>query len=153
MAFPASTQRLDDALVKINNLANSLKTQVLSVRNRSAGAPVSRQEILNLHLIIQNTLDAWQAIAAAVNTADLVARAKEEYGDPALDIQAEYSAMRTAAIALRDYIYGFIPTDAGSGQPLLYTWNSDATKSLIEESSASTSDFRNNCDALIVTIG
>jgi len=79
--------------------------------------------------------------------------AKTQYDDAALDIAAEYTAMRDAAIALRDWIHTNMPADAGSGAVLLESLNADGSLSPLTVSSAASAGFRTEADAFIATIG
>ena len=90
------------------------------------------------------------AISAAVP--GLSQYAKDQYNDQALDIVAEYNAMKAAAEGVRDWIFGAIPTDAGSGAALLEVYDQGGNPTDITSTVGQTSGFRAAADVFLATV-
>lgn len=148
MAFPASQQRLADALAVISSGALALKNQVQRLRDDSAAGDTNRDRYVGLMRAITDNTTRWQQAAGVGGLAEY---AQDQYDNVSLDVAAEYLAMRTAALALRDWIFANIPM---SGQtPLTYNLLSDGTQVPLTFTSAQTAGFRTEADAFIGTVG
>lgn len=150
MAFPASQSRLENVLDTIQKRASQIKNEVQSLRDTSATNNVARSRFANLMRSLQQTIDEWDALSS---TPGLAAYAQEQFNDPTLDLAAEYTAMRAAAVTLRDWIFNAIPTHSPSGAALMSILNADGTVTPIEVTPAQSSGFRTEADIFIATIG
>jgi hypothetical protein len=153
MAFRASTQIKTDALTEVKQGAVRAKALATQLRNAMAAGNTSAQTILNLLLQVKTLIDRWGALAA---TPGLAAYAQDQENDPAYDVAAEFTAMRSALVAVRDRIINDLPTataPAGAvGRIAVYTI--DATGALIADAftPAQTVNLRADLDAFIATI-
>lgn len=130
MAFPASTQRLSQALDGASGAALRIK-----------------QQAQQLHA----TITSW-AVAAA--PPGLPAYAQAQWGSDQINVSAEFTAMRNAAVALRDWILSVFPKDAGTGAFLVSSYDlTTAAETPLTFSTAATAQFRTLADALTGTIG
>jgi len=150
MAFPASQQRLASALEQIAISANRIKQSTQAIRDASASGPIERMRVVNFQRQLSDTIEKWDQ---ASSVPGLGQYAQEQYSNAGLDITSEYSAMRSAAVALRDWIQANMPKDSVSGAALLQSLNADGSFSELTFSSAETASFRTNADTLIATIG
>src|SRR5690349_14140460 len=103
MAFPASRQTLSNALASASALAVSVKTEVQFLRDRSALGSTGRESYLRLQRTLSAAVTSWDAYLLVPGIA---AYAQSQYGDVSIDIAAEFSAMRSAALTLRNWIHG-----------------------------------------------
>lgn len=145
MAFPASTLTLEAGWSDFRALALTVKRKTTQLRDLSAAGTTDRVLYVKLRGILDNAVTQWAAILA--ETSGLQAYARDQLEDQSLDLSAEYTAMRNAAIALRDWLDANIPTGAGGAvlerqiddTPLVFT-------------SGQTAGFRTEADTLIATI-
>jgi hypothetical protein len=149
MAFPASQARLESTLAQVMGTAFKVKGAAVRLRADTSAGPVARSRFVGLMTDLERSVATWDALAS---TPGLAAYAKTQFDDPALDIAAEFTAMRAAAVTLRDWIFNNLPKDAGSGAVLLYTLETDGTLSDLTVSTAATAGFRAAADAFIATI-
>jgi len=66
---------------------------------------------------------------------------------------SEYTAMRTEALALRDWIFTNIPRDPGTGAVLISTVDEGGNEVPLVVTSGQSATFRAQADAFIATIG
>lgn len=149
MAFPASQIMLKNALDSVAINATRIKGEVDSMNARSAAGDVPREDFWNLQQRLQHTIDVWDVNAQVPG---LVQYAKDQYNDPALDIVAEYNAMRAAAITLRDWIFGAIPTAAQDGAARLRIIDTQGNETPIMVTTAQSANFRTEAAAFSATI-
>lgn len=147
MAFPASSSTTFEALSQIKATAVRIRDQVTNLRNISAAGTASRPSFVNLQKQLNRAIVLWDLYSS---TPGLSQYAKDQHGDQVLDIVAEYTAMRAAAVSLRDWIFNNMPKTGSS--PLLYNLNADGTLTELTFTSSQTAAFRTECDALIATI-
>jgi len=150
MTFPASQQRLASALDQIAIGANRIKHAAQSIRDDSSSGPITRMRAVSLQRQLWDTINRWDQAASVPGLAQY---AQDQYANSGLDIASEYSAMRAAAVALRDWIHANMPTDSESGAVLLQSLNADGSLSELTFSTSETAGLRTNADALIATIG
>lgn len=148
MAFPASQQTLEDALVSVRNTAVKLRGAVQTLRNQSAAGDTNRSDYTNLQRSITVSLQQWDQAAAVPG---LSAYAQSQYNDGTLDIAAEYTAMRASAVALRQWVFDNIPKQGSS--PLLYTIDLEGALTNMTVTPAQTAGFRTEADVFLATIG
>jgi hypothetical protein len=105
---------------------------------------------LTLQARLSEAIVRWGELAIVPG---LAAYAQAQYGNPSLDIAAEFTAMRNAAITLRDWIFNNFPRDAGTGAALVSTYAQDGTASELTFTSAQTAGFRTVADSFTNTVG
>lgn len=96
----------------------------------SASGNITITEAKLFRKVIDGVITEWDVYAS---TPGLAQYAKDQLNDQTYDIVAEYNAMRTAAIALRDWLDANIPAEPS------YT-------------PAQTAGFRTAADAFLATI-
>lgn len=149
MAFPASQQTLAEALSIASAIATKAKGQVQALRNASAAGLTGRHAYLSLQARLSEAIVRWAELAA---TPGLGPYAQAQYGNASLDIAAEFTAMRNAAIVLRDWVHNNFPKDSGTGAALVYSYTQDGTPTELTFTSAQTAGFRTQADAFISTV-
>lgn len=148
MAFPASQQTLAAGLAEASQIASGLKSGVQRLRDQSAVGATSRAAYLGLLAQLGNAVNRWVVIAAIPG---MGAYAQSQYGNAALNIGAEFTAMRNAAVALQNWIFTNFPKDAG-GAVLLTTVDVNGVQTSLEFTSQQVSGFRTQADAFVATI-
>lgn len=149
MAWPASTQSLDNAFTVSNNTANQLKSQTQSVRNNSVSNDTLRSNLISLQRNLDRGVDRWAIAKALPGIVDYV---RDQFNDPTMDVATEFNAMVNAATDLRDWIHANMPTGAG-GAVLERSVNVDGTYTDLVFTSAQLADFRTEADTFIAAIG
>lgn len=132
MAFPASSYTKDRAWREICSLAIGMRDAVQVLRDKAAAGSTSLADYIRLHTKLVAGLNAWSVL---VQTPGLQAYAQDAINDPALDLVAEYQAMRSATVAVRDWI-----STNGEGTGLVVTTTESA-------------GFLVVADAMIATVG
>ena len=127
MAWPASIQRLDDALAGVDRTALALQARAISIRDSSLSGPISRYTVVNFLREVVNAVGVFDA--ASTLGAPLVAYARDQKNDQTIDVAAEFTAMRNAADGLATWINANFPTDAGSGAVLLQSMDASGNLS------------------------
>ena len=150
MAFPASTVSAEQAWDTIRRGAVRLSGTVTALRNASAAGDTEVPRYVQLHRLLVETIDEWDAVSS---TPGLQAYARDQIDNQALDLAAEFTAMRNAAIALRDWIFTNLPTDSVTGAVAQYIVDAQSAVTSVTVSTAQTATFRTNADALLTTIG
>ena len=150
MAFPASTITQQEAWDGIRKSASLLKTRVNQLSALSASGDTSRSSYISLLKILDTAIDQWVIFAAVPN---LEVYARNQLADQTIDITIEYSAMRAAAISLRDWLFNVLPTDSVTGAILEQTVDVNGTRTELVFTTVQTAQFRTNVTALVVTIG
>lgn len=145
MAFRVSTS-LYAEYQQIKNTARGLRSFCLEKMNKMAAQSVTRREVNE---------DLGGALVRAIEvfataSDDMVATAKEQEQDPLYDVQAEFTAMRTACIAARNEIINTSPTQAGT--LLERDINADGTLTDLTFAPAQTANLRTLLQGVIDTI-
>lgn len=149
MAFPASQQTVEDALKNIRSTAIRARDESQSLSDRSAAGNVPRADFITLQRRLQHAINIWDANQAVPG---LVQYARDQYDDQALNIGTEYTAMRAAAISLRDWVFNNIPTDSGSGAVLLETIDNAGVSTAIQVTPGQSATFRTEVAAFVATV-
>ena len=148
MAFPATQITLEAAWSKIRARAVKIKANTQALVDASAAGDTQRSAYVSLMQLLTQTIDDW---AGAASTPGLQPYARDQVSDPTLDLQAEYLAMRTAAISLRDWIGANLPK---SGDALLeYSIDSLGNRTALTLTTAQTAGFRSQAQNLLNSIG
>lgn len=149
MAWPASAQNLNNGLAMVNATANKLRGRVQTLSAASAVGATSRQQYLDLQRSLDEAISTWVAVAALPG---IVAYAREQFDNPAMDVAAEFAAMRNAAITLRDWINTNFPRDATTQAVLVYTYSSSGVPTELTFTTGQTAVFRTQASAFTTTI-
>lgn len=149
MAWPASQQTKEDGLAEVNREALALKRDAQNRRDALASGDQTGQFVLGIAGRMNTAIAIFDRVSAITGVG---AYAQDQFEDSGLDISAEFSAMRSAAIAVRDRIVSDLPTDA-SGFLSIRTLNADGTITERTFTPAQTANLRADLDALIATIG
>jgi len=149
MAFPASQGTLASSLQEASNIAVRLKGLAQQVRTASAAGDTGRSIYLTLQARLAEGAARWAQIGAVPGIA---AYAQEQYGNGSLDVVAEFTTMRNAVLALRDWIFNNFPKDGGSSAALVFVYNVDGVPSELTFTSVQTIQFRVEADAFIATV-
>lgn len=148
MPFPASAQTQADALAMARRTATTLKSYAQKVRDVMVANTVSANQVENVMGEFKSAIEVWDAAKAVPGIA---AYAQAQYDDATLDIAAEFTAMLTAAQAVRDWVIANVPTDA-SGWVLLHKYEIDGAITVRQFTPAQTAGLRTALDSFIVTI-
>lgn len=154
MAWPASKTILFDRFTALNRTALRLRAQVKEVRDKAVLAPVTRQTLLELQRYLDDGYDRFAAIGS-LPQADrdaLVAYARDQFNDPALDVVAEFVAMRDGALSLRNWINTNFPRDAGTGAVLVATVDENGIATPLTFTVVQLAWFVTQADAFLATI-
>lgn len=149
MAYPATTQSLQDAIALADANANKVKTFTQSLRNASAAGPVGRQGVIELVGVLTRAITAWNGVAARPGIA---AYAQAQKGNGSLDVAAEFTAMVTQATSLRDWIVNNFPRDAASQAALIWVYDANGNPQELTFTTLDLAQFRTRADAVIATI-
>lgn len=149
MSFPASTITKQDAWSELCRLALRIKNKTEHLRNLSAAGDTYRTLYIDLQQSLDDVIERWAQLAA---TPGLEAYARDQIGDNSLNLTTAYTTMRTAAIALRDWINNNLPRDATTQAVLIYTVNAIGDRTELTFTTAQTAPFRTVADAFISTI-
>jgi len=149
MAMPSSSsntlqmrwQRIKDTNGYVKNQCDSLIAQVTVTRRRGL-------EIANL---LADALSALDALTVNAIASGLLAYAQAQENDPALDIPAAYSAMRTQIVATQDWLVANFPKD-GSGNLAVYVFNGGKRFADVPLSAGELVAFKAQLTALAATI-
>ena len=110
MAFPASTQALSEGLNAATREAGRIKAFSSRAASVMRGGPVSGNQVLQIMSEMSAALALWDRVAALPGIQQY---ARDQYSDQALDIGVEFTNMRNAAIAVRDWVVANFPVSAG----------------------------------------
>lgn len=149
MAFPGTNSTLATTWSDACAQAAGLKSLATVISTNSAAGPIPRQTIIDFLRALATGIVRWQS---AAETPGIVAYAREQVDNPALDIVAEFNAMVNAAIALRDWIVANFPKDAASGAWLVATFGSDGRPTSLTFTTAQLAQFRTNVGTFTATI-
>lgn len=148
MAFPSSTQSLDAVWMGSQSTAARIRTQAQETRNTSAAGNISTKVILDF---ATGLADAIQDLDTAAATPGIAQYARDQLANPALDIAAEFTAMRAQMVATRDWIGTNFPADVNS-YLLFIQFTAERRFTYRQFTSAQTAGLRTQLDALIATI-
>lgn len=146
MSFPATSLTLQTAWDNFRREALKVKNLVQSLRDQSAAGDTQRTRYVTLRIEMNDALAQWVFILA--NTTGLEAYARDQEENQAIDLSAEYIAMRDAVTVLRDWIDNNIPTANPSGAVLERL--PDGTKLTL--TTVQTADFRTEADLVLAAI-
>lgn len=108
MSFNASSVTLENALRELREVARQEKTNLAAWSSALTGS-VTALWALDVHTNIVNALAFMDARASLTG---MSAYAQAQLGSPTYDIAAEYSTMKNALLAVRDWLRSNIPSNA-----------------------------------------
>lgn len=148
MAWPTSVT-LDLALKNVDKQAVFLKTEFQRIRGLITSRPQIRRGAYSWVRNIQTALDIFDQAAAIPGVVQFV---RDEKRDQALNVGAEFTAMRNAAAAVQAEIVNIIPTHNPSGALLLQTGDAQGNLSDLTLTVAEMSSLVPLLDAYIATV-
>ncbi len=149
MAFPATTLTSQQAWDRIRRQALDIRDIVQALRNDSAAGNTERRRYVFTQRRLQIAIDEWDALST---TPGLQAYARDQLDDQTLNLATEFTQMRAAAIALRDWIFANVPTHAGTGAQLLTAYSVDGLGTELTFNTGQTGQFRTEADTFLATI-
>lgn len=153
MTFRASTQIKADGLSEAKRLAVDLKAFAQDHRMALAAGNVSANLVIQ---IMQTFRDFIVRLAVIASVPGMAAYAIDQENDVTYDVAAEFTAMRNAAIAVRDRIIAEMPKAnspaAVAGRAAVQTLNADGSVSTAVFTPAQTANLRTDLDTFIATI-
>lgn len=150
MAFPSSTTKdsLASAWGLIQGRAAQIKIHAQEISNTSAAGDISAKVIVDYATILA---DAVVAIDKAAAISGIAAYASAQIGDPTLDVVTEFTNMRAAIVATRNWIIANFPKDA-NGYLLFVSFTADGRYTFRNLTTTQTAGLRTQIAALIATI-
>lgn len=141
MAWPASTFTLQTILDSVDGHAANLKAAGERISTDSAANGSDRDTLLRFAQLLSAGINQWTFAASIPEMASFARTAKRDAG---IDVAAEFSAMLTSAIALRDWIVANVPAP---------TIGSDGYYTNQTFTVAQTAPLRTRIAAFVATIG
>jgi len=108
MAF--NTQSLSKGLQKAENEAIRVKAFATGARNALIAGNVSANAVIQIMTNIKSTIEVWDTVSSLPG---IVQYARDQYDNQAYDVAVEFTAMRTQAVAVRDWIITNFPSSGG----------------------------------------
>lgn len=133
MSYPASTKLLQRALDEFDGIALRIKSQVQTLRNRSAGGTTKISEYVHMSRLLDNAVEQWDRIITDVDTAKFREYVRAQKNNLSVDVIAEGISMRAQAVQLSDWIKASVPSE--------------------DLSTVQTAAFRTRADSFTGTIG
>ena len=149
MAYPASALNTAYAFAALNASAKRLMDSVTIIRAEAAVQNIARPRFIGLIGEIAQAVAQWDILAA---TPGLAVYAQAQLNDPTIDIVVEYTAMRIAAVTLRDWIFNNFPTDVGTGAVLELTVDNMGVRTPLYFTPAQLTGFVTAADAYLLTV-
>ena len=109
MAF--KTDGLGKAYQKAQNVSIRVKQFATSARNALIAGNVSANAVIQIMTNLKSTIEVWDSVSALSGIGQF---AKDQEDDQAYDVVAEFIAMRTEAVAARDWVITNFPKDNAS---------------------------------------
>jgi hypothetical protein len=150
MAFPASQQLLVSGLQSAIANANQIKQLSTVIKAQSEAGDIERKQLIGLMRLLSRAITEWAGVRALSGVSQY---AKDQYANAGLDIVAEFVAMETEAIALRDWIASNFPKDIGSGAWLVEFYDTSGAATSLVFTTVELVGFRSRVDSLLATIG
>jgi hypothetical protein len=154
MAFRATSQIKADGYSEAKRLALSMKNYAQSHHDALAAGNVSANAIIfNLLQEFKSAIEKWDSIAAIPG---INAYAQDQEDDANYNIGAEFTAMVSAAEAVRDRIVAEMPKATQppgvAGRIAVHTLAADGSISVTSFTPAQTASLRTDLTAFIATI-
>jgi len=152
MAYPLNIRRLSTALDIIENELWAIYASVNKLRTLAIAGDTARPLFIGLQSKITKSISSIDGVLAAVDVPSLIAFAQEQYADTNLDIATEFTSAKTAAIALRDWIYNNFPKEITTSAVLENTLTQDGDRVPLVFNAAQRAAFVAKCDTFLLTI-
>lgn len=108
MAF--RTDGLDKAYTKAQNESIRIKAFAKDASAGLSAGNVSANAVIQIMTRMKSVIEEWDKVSSLVGIGDY---AKSVENDPAYDVAAEFIAMRSAAVAVRDWVINNFPSAGG----------------------------------------
>ena len=108
MAF--KTDGLSKAYSKAQNESIRVKQFATSARNALIAGPVSANAVIQIMTNLKSSIEVWDSVSSLSGIAQY---AKDQEDDQTYDVVAEFLAMETEAIAVRDWVITNFPAVGG----------------------------------------
>lgn len=149
MAFPSTSK------TSLAGMWAAIKATSGSIKNRcgqvASASSINRKELLDFANFLADARDTFAAYAEQASTNGLVAYAREQENDPALDVQAEYVAMRNAIVAVQSWIVTNFPKNA-QNELCVYTFDGNSRFANISLTGPQITAFKSQVASLAATI-
>ena len=151
MAFPANTLTTELAFDVIRSNAIRVQNLAQALRDESAAGPTENIRYVGLQATISSAVANMDAVSG---TPGLEQYIRDQINDQTVDLVAEFTAMRSAMLTLRTWIFNNIPNDGTPGEYNLLVYDVDGQEpTALVVTSAQTATFRTQADAMLATIG
>lgn len=150
MAFPTTygaRPQLARALIDSIATAAQIKTTASNLSARSSAGPIIGRDVIEFATQLTDAVELFDKVRT---NPGIDAYAKKEFNDANLDIGAEFSAMRSAALGVRDWIVTQYP--AGADRSLKVMQFSNGRFALTTLTTIEAEPLRTELDALVATI-
>lgn len=148
MAFPASVEIQAEALSRLRNAALELKRSAQRDQDKMADGPVTAADILTTLNRAKSAIEVFDVVAVIPG---IEPYAQAQYDDSNLDLTAEFSSMRSAAVNARDWIVNNLPADS-DGYLLLQTVDDMGNLSWRSFTSQETAGLRTKLQTIIDSV-
>jgi len=108
MAF--NTQSLSKGLQKAENESIRAKAFATQARNALLAGNVSANAVIQIMTNIKSSIEVWDSVSSLPGIAQYT---RDQYDNQAYDVVAEFLAMRTQAVAVRDWVITNFPSSGG----------------------------------------
>lgn len=127
MAWELSTKRVSDEFSRVNYASTQIWFLVNDLKTRGQSGPVDRVQFRSAQKKLTDALNLFNAAAAVIKSAQGIARVRDELQNNLYDVEANFDAMVTATLTLRNWIHANFTVDAGTGADLTTIVNQDST--------------------------
>ncbi len=108
MAF--NTQSLSKGLQKAENESIRAKAFATQARNALLAGNVSANAVIQIMTNFKSSIEVWDSVSSLPGIAQYT---RDQYDNQAYDVVAEFVAMRTQAVAVRDWVITNFPASGG----------------------------------------
>jgi hypothetical protein len=148
MAF--RTDGLSKAYAKAQTEAIRIRSYASNAQNTLANNTVSANLVIGIMFEMKSAIEVWDAVAALSGIAQY---ARDQEDDQAYNVVAEFNAMRTEAVGVRDWIITNFPDSGDPDNYLLREQiNPDGSIVTRQFTSAQTSGLQTALGQLVATI-
>ena len=109
MAF--RTDGLAKAYQKAQNESIRVKAFATQARNALIAGPVSANAVIQIMTNLKSSIEVWDSVSSLSGIAQY---AKDQEDDQAYNVVAEFTTMRTEAVAARDWVITNFPKSTGN---------------------------------------
>lgn len=156
MVFPSSTgthqTSLSEGWQRARFISSGVKAGAVSLRAKSVAGTMTATDILSY---VRQNFDAFTEFGALAAISGMTAYAQSQVADGALDIAADFTAMRNAMVGVTNWVLANFPKTPTTNELRAYTFNGDNSGRLVDvvfSVPANTAGLRTVLDTLIATI-